>query len=367
MSSRQLPHAAVKIRKAIPVTIVTGFLGSGKTTAILDILKSGGPDSRAAVVVNEWGQVALDGAIVSGEYPAIQVREISGGCICCGAGADLERTVSEILDRVKPDRIIVEPSGVAKPGDIMDTLRSFEMSGRVVFDPVVCIVDPARFTQARYIEMPVFRDQVESAEILVANRCDLVERDIVDAFFEKAHALYPPKLAVYATSFGKFPRSFLQAASHEMRSSMPEHRGERPPRCRLDDHESLSQAGWTWSPRTVFSESKLTNILRNEAGRADPVIERAKAVFHTDRGWFLMEIASGAFHQRPIQYRAQNKCQFIADRRRGTDFPALKKALDACIWTDETRLSASPGPGDGAKRKNELEKKRNVEQGGAEQ
>jgi hypothetical protein len=146
------------------------------------MLKSSGPDSHAAVIINGWGQIALDGAIVSGEYPALQIREISGGCICCGAGAGLERTVSEILDRVKPDRIFVEPSGVAKPGEIMDTLRAFEISGRV------------------------------------------------DAFFEKANPLYPPKLAVYATSFGKFPGSFLQAASPEMRSSMPEPRGERPPR-----------------------------------------------------------------------------------------------------------------------------------------
>jgi G3E family GTPase len=359
--------ASGKILKATPVTIVTGFLGSGKTTAILEILKSSGPDSRTAVVINEWGQVALDGEIVSGEYPETQVREISGGCICCGAGAELDKTVVEILDRLKPDRIVIEPSGVAKPGDIIDLLRPHEQSGRLTIRPVICLVDPARFVGTRSLDMPVYRDQIESAAILVANRCDLAEANVVSAFFEKASLLYPPKLAIHATSFGQIPTGFLDKTSPEMLSNMVESNDKRKTRRHSQENKSLSQAGWTWPPETVFSESELKDFFHAQAEMSNSYIERAKGVFHTDRGWFLMEIASGSFHQRPIQYRALNGCQFIADSRRSPDLTMLKTAVESCIRTDEVQSADTRDPTDGSQHNVEPGTKLNVIKGGLEQ
>lgn len=306
--------------KSIPVHIITGFLGSGKTTAILDILKREGPGRRTAVLVNERGQVSLDGPIVASEHPDLEIREISGGCICCSAGAELDRTLAEISERIEPDRILIEPSGIAKPGEIIDLIRPRLADGALEIRPVVCLVDPARFTGSRVMELPVYRDQVESAQVLVANRCDLADAETLAAFHAAASRLFPPKMAVYATSFGRLPPEVLEMPAVRPAATLP---GPAP------DASDFREAGWIWPPETVFSESRLSRLFRDMAESKTP-IERAKGVFHTDRGWLLLEIVAGEFHRRPTQYRAMSRCQFIAEARQQAEFGTLKRAVDAC-------------------------------------
>lgn len=355
------PH----IMKPVPVTIITGFLGSGKTTAILEILKATGSVSRTAVMINEWGAVALDGPIVSGEHPGLELREISDGCICCSAGAQLDRTIIELLDHVRPNRIIIEPSGVAKPGDIIDLLRPHRQSGRLSIRPVICLVDPVRFVGMRWTDMPVYRDQIESAAVLVANRCDLTDPDTVKAFWEKASQLYPPKLAIHATSFGRLPKAVFEATSPDILADIPAlNAGTKQHHHTASGKQRLAQAGWTWPAETVFSESKLKNFFRTIAKQSNPYMERAKAVFHTDRGWFLLEIAAGSVHQRPIQYRALNGCQFIADSPSEQDILTLETAIAACIQTDEAPFSDSQDTTNNNRQTLSPETNLNVETGG---
>jgi G3E family GTPase len=322
----------------IPVHIITGFLGAGKTTTILEILKREGPGRRTAVLVNEWGKVSLDGPIVASEHPGLEIREISGGCICCSAGAELDRVLAKILERIGPDRILVEPSGIAKPGEIVDLIRPRLADGTLEIRPVVCLVDPARFVNTRAMELPVYRDQVESAQVLVANRCDLAGSETLGAFHEAASLLFPPKMAVYATSFGKLPPEVLEMPAVRPAATIPD-----PTR----DASDFKEAGWTWPPEKVFCESRLSGLFRNAAG-SETHIERAKGVFHTDRGWLLLEIAGGEFHRRPTQYRAMSRCQFIAEARHQADFGALKHGVDACAsamrLSQRTAEQPAPNP-----------------------
>ncbi len=320
----------------IPVHIITGFLGAGKTTAILEILKREGPGRRTAVLVNEWGKVSLDGPIVASEHPGLEIREISGGCICCSAGAELDRVLAEISERIGPDRILVEPSGIAKPGEIVDLVRPRLADGTLEIRPVVCLVDPTRFVKTRAMELPVYRDQVESAQVLVANRCDLADPGTLDAFHAAASLLFPPKMAVYATSFGKLPPEVL-----EMPAIRPEATVSDPAR----DASDFKEAGWSWPPDKVFCESRLSRLFRSAAG-PEAHIERAKGVFHTNRGWLVLEVAGGKFHRRPTQYRAMSRCQFIAEAGYQADFGALKHAVDASgsAMRSSPRAAARPDP-----------------------
>jgi G3E family GTPase len=320
----------------IPVHIITGFLGAGKTTAILEILRREGPGRRTAVLVNEWGKVSLDGPIVASEHPGLEIREISGGCICCSAGAELERVLARISERIGPDRILVEPSGIAKPGEIVDLIRPRLADGALEIRPVVCLVDAARFVKTRAMELPVYRDQVESAQVLVANRCDLADPGTLGAFHEAASRLFPPKMAVYTTSFGKLPPEVLEMPAVRPAATIPDPARDAP---------GFKEAGWTWPPEKVFCESRLSSLFRNAAG-TETHIERAKGVFHTDRGWLLLEIAGGAFHRRPTQYRAMSRCQFIAEARHQAEFGALKHAVDACgsAMRSSPRAAAQPDP-----------------------
>ena len=115
----------------VPFHIITGFLGVGKTTAILNLLERLGEKEQIVVLINEWGQIGLDADVIGSEHPRLAVREVSGGCICCTAGAAFQQTMTDILNDLRPDRIIIEPSGVAKPGEIMDCLQSPGLSDQI--------------------------------------------------------------------------------------------------------------------------------------------------------------------------------------------------------------------------------------------
>ena len=301
------------MKDRVPLHIITGFLGAGKTTTILSLLEMLGAAERVAVVVNERGEVGLDGAVLDGTRPGLEIREVAGGCICCTAGAAMDQALEELLTVVKPDRIIVEPSGVAKPGDIIDLVQGSKAGQGLELRPVICLVDPELFLVKNFMDMPLYRDQVESADILVANRCDLVSEETVSNFENSAAQLFPPKAGVLHTSFGKLPRWVLEPLSNEVRAV-------RPP-IGLDlampgqGHQMFHEIGFVWEPEVVFSKAGLEELLKRWAGSfgADDqnAVQRFKGIFHTGRGWRLMELAMGSLHQREIQHRRDSRCQVI--------------------------------------------------------
>ena len=286
------------------------------------------------MLVNEWGDVSLDSAIIDSQGAAIEIRDVSGGCICCTAGAAFEGALDAILQNVDPDRILIEPSGVAKPGDIIDLLRNHNQADRFDIRPVIGLVDPKRFLQSQILSMPLYRDQVEASQILVANRCDTADEKAVFAFLRKAETLYPPKVRVLTTSYGEIPLDALEAVDGRSIQA-----SEAPTSHHFHTHwkatgPEFAQAGWIWPHTTCFWEKALNVFFESlskkpEAGA--PKLERVKGIFNTDRGWFLMEIAGNEAIRREIQYRGESRCQFIASTATSEELEIFKDRLDRCI------------------------------------
>ena len=109
------------------------------------------------------------------------------------AGVELAYALREITERIRPDRIFMEPSGIAKPGEIIDLIIGSDLINTVDLRPVIGIVDQTHFTRPGMMEMPVYRDQVESADILVANRSDLSDNEVRKNFYGKANNLFSTK------------------------------------------------------------------------------------------------------------------------------------------------------------------------------
>ena len=108
------------------VNLVTGSLGVGKTTTIAHLLASRPAHERWAVLVNEFGRVGIDGerlADAAGDGPGVAIREVAGGCMCCAVGVPTRVAVTEILRRVRPDRLLIEPSGLGHPAGLFDLLQ----------------------------------------------------------------------------------------------------------------------------------------------------------------------------------------------------------------------------------------------------
>ncbi len=334
---QEMTSSKSKNQGRVPFHIISGFLGVGKTTAILNLLERLGEKEQIVVLINEWGQIGLDADVVGSEHPTLTVKEISGGCICCTAGAALQQTMTDILTDLKPDRIIIEPSGVAKPGEIMDCLQSPDLADRLDIRPVIGLVDPVRFLQSAMMKMPIYRDQVDAAAILVANRCDTADQETIEAFLEKASAMYPPKTAVHTTRFGKLPLEVLAPVETTQKNkTVPGIKGHM--HTDLETREEYQEAGWTWPAGTIFIYRKLCSFFKaldKTASEIDIEMVRAKGVFHTDRGWFLMELATGSFYQREIQYRGPSRCQLITRGKSSGKLQTFGDSMKACRRTDQ--------------------------------
>lgn len=161
----------------IPTNIITGFLGVGKTTAIRHLLSCKPEGDRWSVLVNEFGEVGIDGALLkdSGAF----VREVPGGCICCVAGLPMKIALNMLIATTKPDRLLVEPTGLGHPEEIINTLTGEYYDGVLDLRATLTLFDPRRLRDARYRDNANFRDQLAVADVLVANKMDMcAEEDL---------------------------------------------------------------------------------------------------------------------------------------------------------------------------------------------
>jgi G3E family GTPase len=162
---------------ALPCTLVGGWLGAGKTTLVNALLRQA-PPRRLAVLVNDFGSAGIDASLVEGATG--RVLELAGGCICCSYGADLLGTVQQLLQRQpRPDALLLETSGVADPAAVV---RSLRLLAGVQPDGTVVVVDAQRLAELRsdpYVGDTV-RAQLDSADLLVLNKADLVDTDTLN-------------------------------------------------------------------------------------------------------------------------------------------------------------------------------------------
>lgn len=152
----------------VPVTVVTGFLGAGKTTLVNRWLADV-PRGDVAVIVNEHGQVGIDGAMLAARVRALV--EITGGCVCCSTQAELVRALEDLASSPSPPkRILVETSGAASPAGVLRAIASGGRSGTHVLDGVITVVDATRASTLAAHDLAV--EQVGYADVVVLSRAD---------------------------------------------------------------------------------------------------------------------------------------------------------------------------------------------------
>lgn len=156
------------------VLIISGFLGSGKTTLILSAVErlSSLGGRKVAVLVNDFGSVGIDGKVM--QKFGLQVKEIQSGCICCTLGADLLSSLKTVAEKFKPELIVIEPSGVADPGAVKGLLAS-ERNTPIHFLKTLVLVDAVRHESISRALGPLVRKQLEAADLIIINKVDQVE------------------------------------------------------------------------------------------------------------------------------------------------------------------------------------------------
>jgi cobalamin biosynthesis protein CobW len=218
----------------IPATIITGFLGAGKTTLIRHMLQNA-RGRRIALIINEFGDLGVDGDILKGcgdeTCSEDDVMELSNGCICCTVADDFIPTMEKLLTREnKPDHIVIETSGLALPQPLVRAFNWPKISTQVTVDGVVTVVDGKAVTDGRFAhsveavdaqrkldknldhETPLselFEDQVACADMLVVNKTDLLNLAQADALVASLKQSSRNGVQIVKTSMGKLPVDVL--------------------------------------------------------------------------------------------------------------------------------------------------------------
>lgn len=308
------------------IHLIAGFLGAGKTTTLLSLLRRL-EGERVAVVVNDFGESAIDRSVV--EATGLALEEIRGACLCCTAPEGFAGTVAALLDGVAPSRIFVEPTGLARPADLVDTLRRAPFADRVAIGPLLVVLDPHQLVGPSADEV---RAQAEVADVLVVNRTDLAspaELAAVDAWLE---GVWPPPARVIRTAHGEVPLDALDAAGGP---AAP--RRSAPTRDPGHGHVAVSRS---WSADAVFVRARLMEALEALRGGAAGHSVRFKGLVRTEEGVELFELAGGRLHARPADHRRDSRLDLVLARE-----GARPEVLDALFAAALRRPGEAPPDG----------------------
>lgn len=190
---------------AIPVTIVTGFLGAGKSTLVQRWLGEL-PRNETAVIVNERGEVGIDGELLAARVA--QLREITGGCVCCKTQAELTSALAELsASTPRPTRILVETSGAASPSGVIQAVGAAWARERLVLDGVITVLDAQRARQA--LEFDVAVEQLGFADVVVISHVDEASSEGVDEL-QDSLVRYAPAAVIVRAARGDIACGFLE-------------------------------------------------------------------------------------------------------------------------------------------------------------
>ncbi len=166
------------ILQNIPCTLVTGFLGSGKTTVINQLLSTKPANKRWALLINEFGRIGIDGALLTSatedkikkEPSTIAIREVSGGCICCTSQLPLQIALTRLLSDHRPQRLIIEPTGLAHPHELLRQLSAPHWQTALRMQAVITVLNAKQWQQKKYRTHDGFQAHISAADVVVINR-----------------------------------------------------------------------------------------------------------------------------------------------------------------------------------------------------
>ncbi len=333
----------------IPVNIITGHLGVGKTTAILHLLKQKPTDEQWVILVNDFGEVSIDHLTLSANANAsLQVVAVEGGCICCSAADEMYENIRKIIHQLRPQRLLIEPTGMGHPASILDMLRTAPFASEVCIEACICLVNPAQLCKERFLHDGTYLDQLSLADVLLANKTDLCNEEALDFFWEYAEELYPPKWIIDRVQQAQIKPEWLYLSTDESRMAQypTAHQHETPRQSTPLQSVLLQQiprvgkpirkpskglgsytCGWIFSPKEIFDLNKLNQLvvrlyLENH-------IHRAKGIFRTGEDWYVYNCVEGMPSTHDVAYRRDSRLELIATEN--IDWKALETSIMECI------------------------------------
>jgi G3E family GTPase len=310
----------------IAVTVVSGFLGAGKTT-LLNRMVRRAEGSRLAVIVNDFGELNIDAAIVSEVTDA--VVSLQNGCICCTVQEDLLAQLTGMAQlQPRLERIVIECSGVSDPQRIVQTLAYPQLRSQMHLDMVITVVDATRHLQLEGEYARLARAQVAAADLLLLNKTDLVDEEQLQAL----HNALGLRTRIHESVQAQLPDALWLDTDLDLKS----HTVKPMVRVSNDDHSEMFSS-WLWQGTTALDVERLRGWLQALPGD----VFRVKGLVVLAQGGkahWLQHVGTRSQFLPATDEALANATRLVFIARRGFDgWEALGQGLEACKMTEDER------------------------------
>jgi len=306
----------------VPTNIITGFLGVGKTSVILNLLANKPKNERWAVLVNEFGEIGVDGSFFKNQQGGDQqvfIREVPGGCMCCAAGLPMQVALNQLLSEAKPDRLLIEPTGLGHPKEVLQVLSSEHYCKVLSLQKNIALVDARQLSDVRYTEHETFNQQIAIADIVVGNKLDLYQADEQQALAAYTEKVSGADTQVLFAQHGVLPFTILEGDSTvHVNPPLNHHHDHSKPLASelplpengilkaINEGEGFQSIGWRFSSDKCFDHQRLFKWL-NELE-----VERLKAVFITEKGCFGYNLTPDGLTEIDLEGCIESRIELIA-------------------------------------------------------
>lgn len=296
----------------VKIDIFSGFLGAGKTLLIKKLISTGAYKENIAIIENEFGEVSIDSLILRDTN--IKIREINSGCICCEVTGDFKEACIEVIDKYKPDRIIIEPSGVAKLTDIIKVFKESDLRDKVVIENLITVINPEKYDSYITNFKDFYIDQIKKAKKIVISRVEKVDNLKIDKI-EKSIRSINSKSEIIKKPYNELnSNEILSSLNYEklkienssFKASLKGIARERS--TAKDIFES-----YAIYPKNIFSKAELNAKFKFIASsKAYGDIIRAKGVINLREGTYgQFDYAGEEFELREMKNKIESVISFI--------------------------------------------------------
>lgn len=309
---------------SVPTNIITGFLGAGKTSAILNLLKNKPSNERWAVLVNEFGEIGIDGSVIQGahsEEEGVYIREVPGGCMCCTAGVPMQTALNQLLKKSHPDRLLIEPTGLGHPIEVLQTLTGKHFRNALSLQKIITMIDARNLSDSRYTEHQTFNQQISIADVIIGNKQDLYQPTDEQALHDYIQQNCDEGVEITLTQQGQIPVDLLTGPTNTLTLKEGHHHlhhddasntkgTEAFPECgyikAINSGEGYQSIGWRFPKETKFNHVKLKHFFNSLNS------ERMKAVFNTNTGCFSYNASNGTVTETRLRQADESKIEIIS-------------------------------------------------------
>lgn len=317
--------------QTVPCHLITGFLGSGKTTLIQQLLQQKPEQQTWAVLSNEFGEIGLDASILSAQQTSnVVIKEVPGGCLCCAAGVPFQVALNALLKQATPQRLFIEPTGLGHPQQIKKRLQELAKLGNISLATSLALIDARRLADQRYREHEHFAAQLRIADKLIASKADLYQQSDRLALERYLKQLQLSNKPLLFSQHGQLAldelSSPLQQADNMVFSPINEQQisiGLEAKQQHLELESGTYSLGWSFPANQRFKQQALVELLTSLK------LLRCKALVQVEQASLLINLVDGEGAIQPLAPSETNRIELISAEQLNKHH--LQQQLAACI------------------------------------